>query len=65
MSGGRTPIPLFDALSDFSLDWSSVDLTLVDDRWVEPSHEDSNEMLVRSHLIKNKAKKSKFFTIKK
>ena len=46
VSGGRTPIPLFDALSDFSLDWSSVDLMLVDDRWVEPSHEDSNEMLV-------------------
>ena len=51
VSGGRTPIPLFDALSDLSLDWSSVDLTLVDDRWVDPSHKDSNEMLVRSHLI--------------
>ena len=64
VSGGRTPIPLLDALSDLKLDWSSVDLTLVDDRWVEPSHEDSNEMLVRARLIKNKAKKINFIPLK-
>ena len=64
VSGGRTPIPLLDALSDLKLDWSSVDLTLVDDRWVEPSHEDSNERLVRAHLIKNKAKKINFVPLK-
>ena len=64
VSGGRTPIPLLDALSDLKLDWSSVDLTLVDDRWVEPSHEDSNEKLVRAHLIKNKAKKINFVPLK-
>jgi len=64
VSGGRTPVPLLNALSDLSLDWSSVDLTLVDDRWVEPSHEDSNEMLVRNHLIKNKATKINFVPLK-
>ena len=64
VSGGRTPVPFLDALSDLSLDWSSVDLTLVDDRWVEPSHEDSNEMLVRARLIKNKAKKINFIPLK-
>jgi 6-phosphogluconolactonase len=64
VSGGRTPVPLFDALSDLKLDWSSVDLTLVDDRWVESSHEDSNEKLVRAHLIKNKAKKINFVPLK-
>ena len=64
VSGGRTPIPLLEALSDLSLDWSSVDLTLVDDRWVEPFHKDSNEMLVRAHLIKNKAKKINFVPLK-
>jgi len=64
VSGGRTPIPLLEALSDLKLDWSSVDLTLVDDRWVEPSHEDSNEKLVRAHLIKNKAKKINFVPLK-
>ena len=64
MSGGRTPVPLLEALSGLKLDWSSVDLTLVDDRWVEPSHEDSNEKLVRVHLIKNKAKKINFVPLK-
>ena len=64
VSGGRTPIPLLEALSDLKLDWSSVDLMLVDDRWVEPSHEDSNERLVRAHLIKNKAKKINFVPLK-
>ena len=64
VSGGRTPVPLLDALSNLSLDWSSVDLTLVGDRWVEPSHEDSNEKLVRAHLIKNKAKKINFVPLK-
>ena len=64
VSGGRTPIPLLDALSDLKLDWSSVDLTLVDDRWVESSHEDSNEKLVREYLIKNKAKKINFIPLK-
>ena len=64
VSGGRTPIPLFEALSDLSLDWPKVDLTLVDDRWLDPSHKDSNEMLVRSHLIKNKAKKINFLPLK-
>ena len=64
VSGGRTPIPLLEALSGLKLDWSSVDLTLVDDRWVEPSHEDSNEKLVRAHLIKNKAKKINFVPLK-
>ena len=64
VSGGRTPVPLLEALSGLKLDWSSVDLTLVDDRWVEPSHEDSNERLVRAHLIKNKAKKINFVPLK-
>lgn len=64
VSGGRTPIPLLEALSGLKLDWSSVDLTLVDDRWVEPSHENSNEKLVRAHLIKNKAKKINFVPLK-
>ena len=32
VSGGSTPIPLFLALSNLDLDWTKVDLTLVDDR---------------------------------
>jgi len=64
VSGGSTPIPLFKVLSHLGLDWSKVDLTLVDDRWVSSDHKDSNELLVKSHLIKNKAVNVNFIPLK-
>ena len=64
VSGGRSPIGLFEELSKLNLDWSKVELTLVDERWVDAKHEDSNELLLRKHLIKNKATQIKFFPIK-
>ena len=64
VSGGRSPIGLFEELSKLNLDWSKVELTLVDERWVDVKHEDSNELLLRKHLIKNKATQIKFFPIK-
>ena len=64
VSGGSTPISLFEELSKLNLDWSKVELTLVDERWVDAKHEDSNELLVRKHLIKNKATQINFFPIK-
>ena len=64
VSGGSTPIPLFKVLSHLGLDWSKVDLTLVDDRWVSSDHKDSNELLVKSHLIKNKAVNVNFVPLK-
>ena len=64
VSGGRSPIGLFEELSKINLDWSKVELTLVDERWVDAKNEDSNELLVRKHLIKNKATQVKFFPIK-
>ena len=64
VSGGSTPVPLFVALSHLDIDWSKVDLTLVDDRWVESDHKDSNELLVKSHLIKNKAGNVNFVPLK-
>ena len=64
VSGGRTPKFLFEELSQLNLNWSKIELTLVDDRWVDSNHEDSNEFLVRTHLIKNKASKVKFLPLK-
>lgn len=55
VSGGRTPIAFFEALSVVDLDWSNVLITLVDERWVEPDSEASNERLVRTHLLQNNA----------
>ena len=53
VSGGSTPKLLFEELSLINLDWSKVDLTLVDERWIDPDSEESNELLVKTHLIKN------------
>ena len=54
VSGGRSPVPLFQALSVQPLDWSRVAVTLADERWVAPDHADSNEVLVRKHLLKGR-----------
>ena len=64
VSGGSTPVPLFKEFSLLSIDWAKVDLTLVDDRWVDAKNSDSNELLVRTHLIKNKATKVNFIPLK-
>ena len=61
LSGGRTPIPLFQALAQQALDWSCVDATLVDDRWVPLDHADSNEALVRQHLLQGPAAAIRWF----
>ncbi len=64
VSGGSTPIPLFERLSIVDIAWSKVMITLVDERWVEPDHKDSNEALVRKHLLKNKAESAEFVGLK-
>ena len=64
VSGGGTPIGLFKEFSMLSLDWTKIDLTLADDRWVDAKNADSNELLVRTHLIKNKAAKINFIPLK-
>ncbi|SVC50453.1 uncharacterized protein METZ01_LOCUS303307, partial [marine metagenome] len=47
VSGGRTPVDLFEEVSKLKLDWSKVDLTLADERWLDVKHKDSNESLVK------------------
>lgn len=55
VSGGRSPVPLFQALSRLALPWDRVTVTLADERWVPPAHPDSNEALVRAHLLRGRA----------
>jgi len=64
VSGGSTPISLFKEFSLLSIDWTKIDLTLADDRWVDAKNADSNELLVRTHLIKNKAAQVNFISLK-
>lgn len=60
VSGGSTPAPLFACLSSADIDWSRVQVTLADERWVAPGHPDSNESLVRRTLLVNKAASAEF-----
>jgi len=60
VSGGSTPKPLFEKLRTLDIEWSSVTVGLCDERWVATTHADSNEKLVREHLLQGKASKAKF-----
>lgn len=55
VSGGSTPKDFFARLSREKLDWSKVQVTLVDERWVPDSDERSNARLVQSHLLQHAA----------
>lgn len=55
VSGGSTPEPLYKALSDADLNWESVYVALVDERWVDFQHDKSNEAFTVKHLIQDKA----------
>ncbi len=65
VSGGSSPIRIYEELSNIDISWSRVFLTLVDDRLVDPDHKDSNQKLLYNHFIKNKAKDIKFFPLTK
>lgn len=64
VSGGSTPVPFFKALARTALDWSKVSITLADERWVDPDHADSNERLVRAHLLQGLAREARFVPFK-
>ncbi|WP_299008446.1 6-phosphogluconolactonase [uncultured Shewanella sp.] len=64
VSGGSTPLALFEQLSHRGIDWNKVQITLADERWVNNDHADSNEKLVREHLLTNKAASAKFQGLK-
>ena len=54
VSGGTSPLKLFEDLSKIDLPWNKVQITLVDDRLVNKNHIHSNQKLINDHLIKNK-----------
>lgn len=63
VSGGSTPAPVLNYLSTVDIDWSRVTVTLADERWVPLTHADSNEALVRSTLLTEKAANARFVSL--
>ncbi len=60
VSGGTTPARFFAALADQPVDWKNVTVTLVDERFVPPSSERSNEALVRRILLQGETAAARF-----
>ena len=64
VSGGNTPRPMFAVLSEKDIDWSKVNIALVDDRWVETTDAASNEKMANEALLINKASAANFVGMK-
>lgn len=64
VSGGSTPLPFFRALSSKSLDWSRVDIVLVDERWVDEDDPASNTRLVKDSLLQGPCAEAHYFALK-
>jgi len=63
VSGGNTPKPLFERLSKADIDWKHVTIMLADERWVLPDSKDSNDKLIKTVLLKNKAAKASYISL--
>jgi 6-phosphogluconolactonase len=64
VSGGRSPVKLFESLRTQPLDWSRVCIALADERWVDVKDPESNERLVRDVLMKDRAASARFLGLK-
>lgn len=64
LSGGTTPGPLYQSISQSELEWEKVFFAPTDERWVAPDHKDSNEKLIRETLIQNQASNANYIGLK-
>ncbi len=60
VSGGKSPIAMFEQLRGQTLDWTRVTVVLVDERCVPHDHPESNTALVRQHLLQGRAAAATF-----
>ncbi|MEQ9450080.1 MAG: 6-phosphogluconolactonase [Pseudomonadales bacterium] len=65
VSGGSTPQRSFQHLAQQPLDWQRVQVTLSDERCVPRDHADSNERMVREHLLTARAAAAEFLPLNK
>lgn len=64
LSGGSTPQRFYQHMSHQALPWQSVTISLVDERWVNEIHPQSNARLVKNSLIQNEAHRATFIGMK-
>lgn len=59
-SGGKSPVGFLELLNQEDCAWQRCHISLVDERIVDLEDENSNARLIRTHFLKNLAKKSHF-----
>ncbi len=64
VSGGKSPVGVFQNLCTLPLEWSRVHISLADERWVPVADAASNEQLVRDHLLQRAATSATFAGLK-
>ncbi len=57
-AGGTTVPPLLQNLSNTDIAWDKVHITLSDERWVKPGSTNSNQYLINTTLLQNKASRA-------
>lgn len=62
--GGNTPRHYLPVLAKCQLPWDRITVTLSDERWVDVNDEQSNERLVRTHLLAHLPKNVPFVGLK-
>ena len=60
VSGGKSPVAMFQRLREQRLAWDHVSVLLVDERCVPHDHPESNTALVRTHLLQGPAAAARF-----
>jgi 6-phosphogluconolactonase len=63
-SGGRTPGPVYEQVSQADLDWSRVQIGLCDERWVDADHPASNGAMMERTLLQNNARAADYVPMK-
>lgn len=62
--GGNTPRHYLPALAKYQLPWDRITVTLSDERWVDVDNEQSNERLVKQHLMNHLPATTRFVGLK-
>ncbi len=60
LSGGTSPLRCYQQLASARLSWRDVRITLTDERCVPGDHPDSNERMLREHLLSGGAHQASF-----
>lgn len=63
LSGGRSPQAVLPRLAAADVDWSSVDVTLSDERWVPPSDPASNAAMIERCFLTKGAAEANFLPL--